>query len=78
MFCIAFAMRWVLVILSLAWGTNNLILFFTFTVWIVVPIISWRVIGVRNNSSLCEYTMCAVVFMSLMNAVRRWMNFIGF
>jgi len=77
-FLSVFGVRWLLVVLSLARGANNLLVFFTFAVWIIVPFVSDDIIGNRGGGNeMIEYIICFVVFVALMNTVRRWMNFIG-
>jgi len=63
--------------MSLSRNANNLVTFFSFAVWILVPIFSWRVIGVRGGSDFVEYCICFVVFMGLMNSLRLWLICFG-
>mmetsp|Transcript_4042 Transcript_4042/g.7805 ORF Transcript_4042/g.7805 Transcript_4042/m.7805 type:complete len:480 (+) Transcript_4042:3-1442(+) len=71
-FLLAFAVRWLIVIAILSRTNNNLLTFFKFVVWVIVPVISWRVIGVRGGSSVIEYGCCFLVFMAILNALRLW------
>lgn len=71
-FLIAFAVRWLIVIAILARTNNNLLTFFRFVVWAIIPLVSWRVIGVRGGSSIVEYGCCFFVFLAILNALRMW------
>jgi hypothetical protein len=73
-FLICFAMRWLLMLLTLSGPANNLVIALSYGLWFAVPLYSDYVIGDRGGKNIIEFAMCFLVFMSLMSTLRRYLT----
>jgi len=71
-FFFMFFVRWIVVALSFARDSNNLLSFFGIVVWLIVPFISPSMIGKRGYSDVAELFISMFVFLYILSALRHW------